>query len=500
MAYALLSVFDKTNLLPLAIGLQAKGYALLASGNTAAYLSSHGLQVTQVSDYTHMPEMLGGRVKTLHPAIHAGLLARETESDQNELARFGFVNIDVVVVNLYPFEKTAQNTHTTRSDIIEQIDIGGVCLLRAAAKNHERVTVLCDPEDYPIAIQTLASTNSISLQTRQRLAAKAFTVTARYDTAISQYLADEPAQMLTLYPHTNLRYGENPHQEAKLYTFSEHQGPLGGKLLSDKPLSYNNLLDLDAAFKTVSGFEDPTVCIIKHVSACGIASASHLHEAFLLALACDPVSAFGGIIGCNRIIDEQTVEAFGKLFIECIVAPGFTDAALHLLKKRPNCRLLQIDDFTSSPVVEYRSIHRGILEQTQDISEANPEFWQIVSHKTPTSDHMASLVFAWRACQPIKSNAIVLVQQTATVGIGSGQPNRVDCLHIAAQRAGDKTQGAILASDAFFPFADTVHAAADYGISAIVQPGGSIRDNEVIQAANERGLILIFTGKRHFRH
>lgn len=500
MAYALLSVFDKTNLLPLAVSLQTKGYTLLASGNTAAYITSHGLQVTQVSDYTHMPEMLGGRVKTLHPAIHAGLLARETEADQNELARFGFSNIDVVVVNLYPFEKTVQSTHATRSDIIEQIDIGGVCLLRAAAKNHERVTVLCDPEDYTTIIQTLTADEPVSEQARQKLAAKAFALTARYDTAISQYLANEPVQTLTLYPRSNLRYGENPHQQAKLYTFSEHQGPLGGKLLSDKQLSYNNLLDLDAAFKTVSGFKDPTVCIVKHVSACGIASASYLHEAFPLALACDPVSAFGGIIGCNRIVDQQTVEAFGKLFIECIVAPGFTVEALHLLHKRPNCRLLQIDDFKPSSAVEYRSIHLGILEQTQDTSEADPESWQIVSHKKPTSEHMASLVFAWRACQPVKSNTIVLVQQTATVGIGSGQPNRVDCLHIAAKRAGNKAKGAILASDAFFPFADTVHAAADYGISAIVQPGGSIRDHEVIEAANERGMTLILTGKRHFRH
>lgn len=499
MPRALLSVYDKTGLIDFAKGLNALGWELIASGSTAKHLREQQLPVTEVSDYTKSPEMLGGRVKTLHPAIHGGLLARGTQADRDELLKLGWDYIDLVAVNLYPFEDTIAQPNVTVEDAIEQIDIGGVTLIRAAAKNHHRVTLVCDPSDYSIVLQELKQGN-IKQETRKQLAIKGFATTSHYDAAITQYFAPEKPTKLTLYPVQKLRYGENPHQAATLYSYDPNVGPLGGKLLQGKELSYNNLLDLDSAWKAAISFDKPTICIVKHVSPCGIASADKLVDAYKAALVCDPVSAFGGIIASNKPFDAETALALDKLFVECIAAPQFTAEAREILAKRANCRLLEISNFQISPRYELRSINHGILQQDVDLGDPKNAEWKVVTERQPTPEEMQALQFAWKACQHIKSNAIVFATGEKTIGIGSGQPNRIDCVHIAAKRAGENAQGAVMASDAFFPFPDTVEAAAQYGIKAIVHPGGSMRDPEVIAAANKLGLVMIVTGVRHFKH
>ncbi|MSP52719.1 MAG: bifunctional phosphoribosylaminoimidazolecarboxamide formyltransferase/IMP cyclohydrolase [Gammaproteobacteria bacterium] len=500
MPYALLSVSDKTGLIEFATELNNLGWTLIASGNTAAYLREHNLAVKDVAEYTQSPEMLGGRVKTLHPAIHGGLLARATEADRNELLQFGWDYIDLVAVNLYPFAATIAKPDITQAEAIEQIDIGGVALIRAAAKNFQRVTLACDPNDYQTILSELKIDNKTTLETRQKLSIKGFLMTSEYDTAIANYFNPESSWNLKLFPQQPLRYGENPHQAATLYAFTPNSGPLGGKLLQGKELSYNNLLDLDAAWKTVVSFTAPTICIVKHLSPCGIASSTQLVDAYQAALKCDPISAFGGIIASNKPFDGATAEALGKLFVECIAAPAFTDEAKAILAKRVNCRLLEISDLTLSPTYELRSINNGILKQDVDRGDPQNTEWKVVTMNQPTATELETLKFAWHCCQHVKSNAIVFVKGTATIGIGSGQPNRIDCVHIGAKRAGDNLNGAMMASDAFFPFADTVESAAQYGIKCIVQPGGSIRDQEVIDMANKLGITMIFTGVRHFRH
>lgn len=499
MPRALLSVYDKTGLIELARVLLELNWELLASGSTANYLREHQIPVTDVADYTQSPEMLGGRVKTLHPAIHGALLARATEADHQELLKFGWDYIDLVAVNLYPFQTTIAKPNVSMDEAIEQIDIGGVTLIRAAAKNHERVTLLCDPNDYTLFINELKS-GKINPKTKKQLAVKGFLQTSQYDTAIANYLATNTSIQLNLYPVQNLRYGENPHQTATLYNYSPDTGPLGGKLLQGKELSYNNLLDLDAAWKTVLGFKRPTVCIVKHLSPCGISSANTITEAFKAALACDPISAFGGIIASNHTFDEDAAITLEKLFVECIAAPKFSEAARAVLANRQNCRLLEIPQLTLQPKHEYRSINFGLLQQSIDQGDPESTELKVVTQREPTKAEWEALKFAWRACQSVKSNAIVLAKGEATIGIGGGQPNRVDCVHIAAKRAGENAKGSIMASDAFFPFADSIEVAATYGITAIIQPGGSVRDNEVIDAANKLGLTMIMTGVRHFRH
>lgn len=500
MPYALLSVSDKTGLIEFATALKNLGWTLIASGNTAAHLREHQLNVTDVSEYTQSPEMLGGRVKTLHPAIHGGLLARPTETDHQELQQFGWDFIDLVAVNLYPFAATIAKPDVTQMQAIEQIDIGGVALIRAAAKNFQRVTLACDPHDYSTIISELETDGKTAVETRKKLAIKGFVMTSNYDTTIANYFADNKIWDLKLFAQQQLRYGENPHQNATLYSFTPDGGPLGGNVLQGKELSYNNLLDMDAAWKTVVNFTEPTICIVKHLSPCGIASAPKLVDAYQGALKCDPVSAFGGIIASNKPFDGATAEALGKLFVECIAAPAFTEEAKTILAKRTNCRLVEIPKLTLSPTYELRSINNGVLKQDVDQGDPKDKQWKVVTTKQPTPEQLTTLQFAWHACQHVKSNAIVFVKDTATIGIGSGQPNRIDCVHIGAKRAGENVHGAVMASDAFFPFADTVEAAAEYGITAIVQPGGSIRDQEVIEVANQLGLVMIFTGVRHFRH
>jgi phosphoribosylaminoimidazolecarboxamide formyltransferase / IMP cyclohydrolase len=501
MPKAILSVYDKSGLVDFGRGLRELGWDLIASGGTARLLSENGLSVTEVADYTGSPEVLNGRVKTLHPAIHAGLLARDSQADLDQLKGLDWAPIDLVAVNLYPFEQTIQNPDVDLQAAIENIDIGGVALIRAAAKNFERVALVCDPLDYQSVLDHLRE-NSLTLEIRRTLAVKGFLLTAQYDAAISAYLQGRSAPLdLRLYPVSTLRYGENPHQSATLYSYRPDSGPLGGQLLQGKALSYNNLLDLDAAWRAAVSFDRPTVCIVKHLSPCGIASADSLGDAFGPALASDPVSAFGGVIAVNRRFDANIAGALGDLFVECIAAPGFSDESLEILSRRKNLRLVAMPDMGIEPLVEFRSINQGILRQSVDLGDPSgtPD-WKIVTQRRPEEAEWQSLRFAWKACQHVKSNAIVMVQGQATVGVGGGQPNRVDCVRIAAERAGDKSKGAVMASDAFFPYPDSVEEAARAGITAIVAPGGSIRDDESIATADSYGLAMVFTGVRHFRH
>ena len=499
MPKALMSVYDKSGLVEFARGLIGLGWELLASGGTAKLLGQNGLAVTEVADYTGSPEILGGRVKTLHPAIHGGLLARNTKEDFDQLESLGWAPIDLVAVNLYPFESTIAKPDVSLADAIEQIDIGGVALIRAAAKNHDRVTLVCDPQDYPAVLQKITS-SSLDQSVRSQLALKGFRLTSHYDQAIANYLEGKKVESLTLYPVQSLRYGENPHQAASLLGYQADATPLGGEVLHGKELSYNNMLDLDASWRAVVSFKKNSIVIVKHLSPCGMASGEDQLKVYQAALASDPVSAFGGIIAANRVIESATAQAISDLFVECVIAPGFDEEALAILEKKKNIRLVRMPNLEVEPKVEYRSIVRGLLRQDVDFGDVTQENWKVVTEKKPTDSEMASMKFAWTACQHVKSNSIVFAQGEATVGIGGGQPNRVDCVKIAKQRAGDKSAGAVMASDAFFPFPDSVEEAAHFGISAIVQPGGSVRDQESIDFCNSKGISMVFTGYRHFRH
>ncbi len=511
MPTALLSLYDKTGLAELANGLHALGWNFLASGGTAAALRSLNLPVEEIAAFTGSPEILGGRVKTLHPAVHAGILSRSTAADLEDLQRVHSRPIDLVVSNLYPFEETIARPGAPFDEAIEMIDIGGVTLIRAAAKNHTRVTILTDPTDYPLVLDELNHSNEIKPETRQRLALKAFRATAHYDRVIAAYLEktlsapaeeDQAPDWLKSLHYTELRYGENPHQSGRLYHFDLVGKPLGGEMLQGKALSYTNVLDLDAAWRAATMFERPTVVIVKHLSPCGVASADSLDQAFSLALASDPVSAYGGVIAANRPIDAATVQAIGSLFVEGMAAPGFnSEAAEWLASHKKNCRLIIMPDTNVWPGYELRSVNHGLLWQSRDQGDppSTPP-WTVVTQRQPSSDELRSLQFAWKACQHVKSNAIVFAQGEATVGIGGGQPNRVDCVRIAIARAGERARGAVMASDAFFPFADSVEEAARAGIIAIAQPGGSMRDAESIAAADNYGVAMLFTGVRHFRH
>jgi phosphoribosylaminoimidazolecarboxamide formyltransferase/IMP cyclohydrolase len=492
-------------LLEFAAGLVESGWTLLASGGTARLLRQNGLPVTEVAEYTGSPEILEGRVKTLHPAIHGGLLARPTRVDHEELQRLGWDYIDLAVVNLYPFEQTIGRAGVSLAEVIENIDIGGVTLIRAAAKNFERVTLACDPADYAIILAGIKK-GGVSQELRQRLALKGFTHTAHYDAVIAGYFAQqaEGAEMnplsITLYPIQSLRYGENPHQAAVLYGYQPGMMPLGGRVLQGKELSYTNLLDLDGAWRAVVSFDKPGICIVKHVSPCGLAVASSLADAFKAALASDPVSAYGGVIASNTPVDAATVDAMGSLFIECLIAPGFTEEARQLLAKRKNCRLVEMPDTRVEPDYELRSVTRGVLRQQIDFGDPAGTEWKVVSKRQPTPAELSALHFALKACQHVRSNAIVLAVDEATVGIGGGQPNRVDSTRIAINRAGERARGAVMASDAFFPFSDSVQAAAEAGVTAVVHPGGSMRDQDSINVCDRFDMAMVVTGARHFRH
>ncbi len=502
---ALLSVSDKTGLVDFARGLHEQGFRLIASGGTARTLVSAGLDVTPVEKVTGFPELLGGRVKTLHPAIHAGILARRTPEDLAELAQHGLAPIDLVAVNLYPFRETVARPDVREEDAVEQIDIGGVALLRAAAKNYAHVTVVCDPADYPMVLQGLAE-DRLDLAARRALALKAFRHTTAYDAAIAAYLTGLvedtllPARLdLILERAQALRYGENPHQRAALYRL-QGDGP-AFEQLHGKEMSYNNWLDLDGAWAAAQDFPEPTVAIIKHSNPCGLASAAELAVAYERALASDPVSAFGSIIAVNRPLDGATAQRMAELFVEVVAAPDYVPEALAILQRKKNLRILRATGAASRPL-SVRTIYGGVLVQEVDTSQEDmdPTRWRVVTRRAPTAEEVADLAFAWRVVRHVKSNAIVFAKGQATVGVGAGQMSRVDAVMLAGYKAGERAQGAVMASDAFFPFPDGIEQAARYGVTAVVQPGGSVRDEEVIAAADRLGLAMVFTGVRHFRH
>ncbi len=511
---ALLSTSNKAGIVDLAHNLIAElGFEILSSGGTAAAIAAAGLPVTKVSDYTGSPEILGGRVKTLHPRIHGGILARKTlEADQQDLAANDIRAIDLVVVNLYPFTEAIANPDTPLAEAIENIDIGGPTLLRAAAKNYAHTTVLSDPLDYlAYLIECRRHQGTPSLAFRKQQAIKAFNHTADYDRAITEYLigaegltdqALPSAFSLSGKRRQKLRYGENPHQQAAWYeTGNGKTGWCGAVELQGRELSYNNLVDLEAARQIIAELtEKPAVAILKHTNPCGVAVAETLLEAYQKALAADPTSAFGGIVALNRPIDCPTAEQLTSTFLECVVAPGCDPEAEKILHKKAKVRVLVLPDWCQGPEVIVKCIAGGFLLQESDRTLTSPEDWQVVTEKPPTPAQLTELLFAWKVVKHVKSNAIVITKDQTTCGIGAGQMNRVGSVKIAVEQAREKARGAVLASDAFFPFDDSVRVAAAAGIEAIVQPGGSLRDQEAIAAANELGLVMVFTGTRHFLH
>jgi len=508
---ALLSVSDKTGLADFASELSAAGVELISTGGSARELRAAGLSVTDVSVVTGVSEMMGGRVKTLHPRIHGGILARRGE-DEPELERHGITPIDLVVTNLYPFEQTIARRGVSEAEAVEQIDIGGPAMIRAAAKNFSAVTVVVDPADYPAVAGSIREHGGVSLEVRRRLAAKAFARTAAYDAAIERWFGAGGEAFPAVYAPrlervSELRYGENPHQRAALYR--EAQAGTGtvvnARQHQGKALSFNNLADTEAALHAASGFAAPTCVIVKHLNPCGIASAGDLHTAYTNAFACDPTSAFGGIIACNRTLDGATARAIiANQFVEVIVTPKVSDEALEALAAKPNVRVLSCGDFAKRrETFELRQLAGGLLLQDADPVHALSREAEIVSQRQPAESEWKAMDFAWRAVQAVRSNAIVIATENATIGIGAGQMSRVLAVRIAGIKAGEgghDTAGAVLASDAFFPFRDNIDEAAKMGIRAIVQPGGSRRDPEVIEAADEHGMAMVFTHERHFRH
>jgi phosphoribosylaminoimidazolecarboxamide formyltransferase/IMP cyclohydrolase len=542
---ALLSVSDKEGLVDFARGLAGLSVELLSTGGTARALREAGLPVTDVAQVTGFPEMLDGRVKTLHPRIHGALLAlRGNPAHQEQLATHAIAPIDLVAVNLYPFEATLARPDATVADAIEQIDIGGPAMLRSAGKNFDGVAVVCDPGDYvPVLRELQQHAGTISATTRLNLARKAFTHTARYDALVSGFFerlgvgkseTDRTARLSTTYhgrvPGSqrsalsaqlpfppllhlrlekiqDLRYGENPHQRAAFYRDLDQPGGLAAaRQLHGKELSYNNLLDLQAAWETASDFAEPVVVIVKHGNPCGVAIAEGLLDAYTQANAADPVSAFGGIIATNRPLDVETARAIAGTFVEAVVAPGYAEDALTVLRERKNLRLLLVPTLDRGrgtgdrEAFDLRRVGGGLLVQERDTATLDEAAVRTVTRRAPSATETRALRFAWRVVKHVKSNAIALATEHATVGIGAGQMSRVDAVKLAVMKAASPTAGTVLASDAFFPFRDGVDLAAAAGVTAVIQPGGSLRDADVIAAADEHGLAMVFTGMRHFRH
>jgi phosphoribosylaminoimidazolecarboxamide formyltransferase/IMP cyclohydrolase len=514
---ALLSVSDKTGLTELAQALARRHVEILSTGGTAQHLAAHGLAVTDVASYTGFPEIMEGRVKTLHPKIHGALLGRRGLDDA-AMAQHGIAPIDLLVVNLYPFGAVSARADAAYAEAVANIDVGGPAMVRAAAKNHERVAVLVDPEDYRTFLEELASVNgATTFATRARLAAKAFAHTAQYDALVAQYLRerhpyasqDFPQLLTLLFDRVqNLRYGENPHQHAAFY----REFGLGGatvanaRMVQGKELSFNNIADADAAIECVRQFEEPTCVIVKHSSPCGAATAATLLAAYEQAYRTDPTSAFGGIIALNAELDAPIAAAIlARQFVEVLAAPRITAAARDVLAAKANIRVLELGSLQapSGAALEYRSIAGGLLAQARDRGAVSAEDLKVVSARAPSDGETRDLLFAWRVCKFVKSNAIVFARESATIGIGAGQTSRVHATRIAALKAAEEKlsiAGSALASDAFVPFRDSIDAAAAQGVSAVIQPGGSMRDSEVIQAANEHDIAMVFTGMRHFRH
>ncbi|MEM8543733.1 MAG: bifunctional phosphoribosylaminoimidazolecarboxamide formyltransferase/IMP cyclohydrolase [Cyanobacteria bacterium P01_H01_bin.119] len=515
---ALLSVSDKAGLIDFAARLVNEfEFELISSGGTARTLSEAGLAVTKVSDHTGFPEILGGRVKTLHPKIHGGILARQSlAEDQRDLSDNGIRPIDLVVVNLYPFEQTIAEPTVAFAEAIEQIDIGGPTLIRAAAKNHDYITVLCSAEQYETCLEQLRQHDGlVSPEFRRQCALAAFNHTANYDQAITQYLmqqaiADEielpiPAQFtLSGVPAQTLRYGENPHQPATWYQYTtQATGWTSAQKLQGKALSYNNLVDLEAARRIIAEFpaaQGPAAAVLKHTNPCGAALGDTLKLAYESAFNADSVSAFGGIVALNQTLDAATATALTQTFLECIVVPDCAPEAQAILANKKNLRVLVLENLAQGPTQTVKAIAGGFLAQNADDLAEDPTQWQIVTEAKPSAPQLEELLFAWRIVKHVKSNAIVISRDRTTIDIGAGQMNRVGSVNIALAQAGDQAAGATLASDGFFPFDDSVRTAAGAGISAIIQPGGSIRDEDSIKAANELGLIMVFTGVRHFLH
>jgi len=518
---ALLSVHDKRGVVELARALAAMKVEILSTGGTARLLRDNKIPSREVSEVTGFPEMLGGRVKTLHPAIHAGILARRDDAEHMAaLQKQGFGPIDLVVVNLYPFAQTAARAEATPAELVEEIDIGGPTMLRAAAKNFQGVAVVVSPDDYGRVIEELKASETLSLTTRLELARKVFAATATYDSTIARTLEelqadgeaglsraaarDFPAVLsLAGRKAMDLRYGENPHQKAALYQ-SDGGGIAGARQLQGKELSYNNLLDLDAAWDLAREFAEPVCAIIKHTNPCGIAVAKTQVEAYEKALSSDPVSAFGSVIGFNQPVTAATAEAMSKLFVECVAAPGYEPAALALFAKKKNLRVMEIKP-AANDRLRVRSIAGGWLVQDKDCGQLNPKELRTVTKRAPTAAELEQLLFAWVVCKHTKSNAIVYVRDSQTIGVGAGQMSRVDSVKLGAMKArelghGERLKGSVIASDAFFPFPDGVEEAAKAGVTAVIQPGGSVRDQEVIAAADRLGLAMVLTGVRHFRH
>jgi phosphoribosylaminoimidazolecarboxamide formyltransferase/IMP cyclohydrolase len=513
---ALLSVSDREGVVELARGLLEAGAECFATDGTRAHLAEAGIEgIRPVSELTETNEILGGRVKTLHPSIFAGLLARRDQPDHlAQLAEHGIEQIDVVVVNLYPFAQTVQEAGTTLDQALEQIDIGGVALLRAAAKNFPGVAAVCSPTQYASVLRDIKALGSVSPETRQKLAAEAFALTAAYDAHIASYLNSQAG---TLFPSrltmvvekkADLRYGENPHQLGAFYTDPAGRGDSisGARQIAGKDLSFNNLLDLDAAWTIASDFKTPTVCIVKHGNPCGLASVVDLAEAFRLALEGDSVSAYGGIIGANRVVDEAAARAIRPGFFEALVAPGYTQEALEILRTKKGFEIIEVPqsetegDDLGIAKFDFKRIGGGVLVQTFDNLEEDRNKLQVVTQRRPTLEELTDLLFAWRAVRHVKSNAVVLAKKHAMVGMGAGQPSRVVSVEVALRKAGERAPLAVMASDAYFPFPDGIQIAAQAGVTAIIQPGGSIRDEMAIEVADRHHMAMVFTGRRHFRH
>ncbi len=517
---ALLSVSDKTGLVPFARALAARKVTLLSSGGTAKALAAEGIPVETVESYTGSPEVMDGRVKTLHPRVHGGILARG-DQDLVDLERLGARLIDLVVVNLYPFERVAAKATSSHEEIVENIDIGGPSMVRSAAKNHARVTVVCDPADYDRVLGEITAKDDVSAATRAELAAKAFAHTAAYDAAISGYLSSREAdgtraafpRYLTL-PYEraySLRYGENPHQQGAFYV---ERGAAPGSLAraeslgaGGKELSFNNLVDVEAALDAVREYTQAAAVVVKHTNPCGVAVAETLADAYKTAREADSLSAFGGIVALNRGVDRATAALLAETFLECVVAPSFDDDALEILRGKKNLRLLATGAWLPADhaALQYKRVGGGLVVQTRDASaEGEVTNGKVVTKRAPTAAELAQLDFAWRVGKHVKSNAIVLASgegaRVFTVGVGAGQMSRVVSVQIACEKAGPRAKGSVLASDAFFPFPDGLEAAAKAGVTAVAQPGGSVKDADVIAAADAHGVAMVLTGVRHFRH
>jgi len=510
MKRALISVFDKTNVVEFAKELTEMGWEIISTGGTSAKFKAEGIPVMDVSDLTKFPECFDGRLKTIHPHVEGGILAiRDNEIHQKQMVELGIDPIDIVVCNLYPFKQTVLNPDSSHEDIVENIDIGGPTMLRAAAKNYNFVSVITDPEDYSKVIEELKESGETSKETKEYLAAKVFEHTAHYDALISGYFnkklnVKSPKTLtLTYEKKQDLRYGENPHQNAAFYTqIQETEGTLtAANKIHGKELSYNNIGDTDGALETLKEFEEPTIVAAKHANPCGIGSAETLAEAFQKAYDADPVSIFGGIVAANREIDKATAEIMSGIFLEVIVAPSFSKEALEVLTKKKNLRLLELPEILKSDytAMRGRTVLGGLLIQDQDQKLIGEEL-KVVTKRQPSEKEMEDLMFAWKTVKHAKSNGIALAKDKTTTGVGPGQVSRIWALENAIRQGAERIQGSVMASDAFFPFSDCVEAAHKAGVTAIIQPGGSIRDEDSIKAADEFGIAMVFTGMRHFKH